>query len=60
MAETKITIVRHLYENKNGTIREEYRVYNSGLVYESKTRKELTKTEKEWLEENGTVIVYHF
>lgn len=52
-------IEEHLYENKNGTIRTEYRIYN-GLVYEIKTKSQLTKAEKEWLQKNGIAEVFHF
>jgi len=52
-------IEEHLYENKNGTISAEYRVYD-GLVYEIKTKSQLNKTEKEWLQKNGIAEVFHF
>lgn len=52
-------IEEHLYENKNGSIRTEYRIYK-GLVYSIKTKSQLTKTEKEWLQKNGIAEVFHF
>ena len=52
-------IEKHLYENKNGSIRLEYRVYDR-LVFEIKTKSQLNKAEKEWLQKNGAVDVFHF
>lgn len=56
-----IKIEKHLYENKNHTVREEYRVFreNNAFMYRVKTRSELTKKEKETFKETGKTI-FHF
>lgn len=55
-------IEEHLYENKNGTVRTVYRVFGFDdiRVYEEKSKSQLTKTEKEWMNKNGIAMVFHF
>ena len=50
-------IEKHLFENKNHTVRTEYRVYKSPFTYEIKSR--LTAPEQKAFKENGKTI-YHF
>ena len=52
-------IEKHLYENKNGTVQIEYRVFDR-LVFEIKTKSQLTKIEKDWINKNKAVEVFHF
>lgn len=47
-----IAIERHLFENKNHTVREEYRVFREPHVYNAKTKSQLTKKEKETYKKN--------
>ena len=42
-----IGIEKHLFENENHTVREEYRVYRKPFVYNAKTKSQLTKKEVE-------------
>lgn len=59
MRKSEITkIEKHYYENKNHTVREEYKIY-SGLLYEIKTKSQLTKGEKEFYK-NNKKEVFHF
>lgn len=51
-------IEKHYFENKNHTVREEYKIY-SGLLYEIKTKSQLTKGEKEFYK-NNPKQVFHF
>jgi len=53
-------IEEHLYENKNHTIRQEYKVFHEPSVYDLKTKSQLTKTEKDWMNTNGIAMVFHF
>lgn len=53
----KMYIEKHLFENKNHTVRTEYRVYKSPFTYEIKNR--LTAPEQKAFKENGNTI-YHF
>ena len=50
-------IEKHLYENKDSTVRSEYRVYKDPFVYDVKTR--LNREEQRIYKENGKQI-FHF
>lgn len=51
-----IKIEEHLFENKNHTVRIEYRVFREPFVYKSKTKSQLTKAEKEF----PKTQIFHF
>lgn len=52
-------IEKHFYENKNSTVNIEYRVFDR-LVSEIKTKSQLTRIEKDWINKNGVVEIFHF
>lgn len=54
-----IAIEKHLYENKNHTVRTEYQVYYEPRIYNIKTPSQLTKREKVAFKEIGKTI-FHF
>ena len=54
-----IGIEKHLFENENHTVREEYRVYRQPFVYNAKTKSQLTKKEVEAYKKIGKDI-FHF
>lgn len=54
-----IGIEKHLFENENHTVREEYRVYRKPFVYNAKTKSQLTKKEVEAYKKIGKDI-FHF
>ena len=54
-----IGIDKHLFENENHTVREEYRVYRKPFVYNAKTKSQLTKKEVEAYKKIGKDI-FHF
>lgn len=59
MRKSEITkIEKHYYENKNHTVRNEFKIY-SGTFYEIKTKSELNKGEKEFYKDNGKQV-FHF
>lgn len=49
-------IEEHFYENKNHTVRIEYRVFRGSCVYTTKTKSQLTKNEKEF----PKTQIFHF
>lgn len=54
-----MAIEKHLYENKNHTVRTEYQVYYEPRIYNIKTPSQLTKREKVAFKEIGKTI-FHF
>ena len=52
-----IAIEKHLYENKNHTVRTEYQVYYEPRIYNIKTPSQLTKREKVAFEEIGKYLL---
>ena len=54
-----IAIEKHLYENKDHTVRTEYQVYYEPRIYNIKTPSQLTKREKVAFKEIGKTI-FHF
>lgn len=54
-----IGIEKHLFENENHTVREEYIVYRKPFVYNAKTKSQLTKKEVEAYKKIGKDI-FHF
>ena len=55
-----VNIEEHVYETPNHGIRTEYLVFRDEFVYTTKTKSQLTKTEKEWLKNNGIGMIFHF
>lgn len=51
-----IKIEEHLYENKNHTVRVEYRVFKDAFVYVEKTKSQLTRKEREF----PKTQIFHF
>ena len=54
-----LAIEKHLYENKNHTVRTDYQVYYEPRIYNIKTPSQLTKREKVAFKEIGKTI-FHF
>lgn len=51
-----VKIEEHLFENKNHTVRFEYRIFTETFVYDVKTKSQLTKREKEF----PKTRIFHF
>lgn len=51
-----VKIEEHLFENKNHTVRIEYRVFISEFGYRVKTKSQLTKSEREF----PKTQIFHF
>ena len=52
-----VKIEKHLFENKNHTVRVEYRVFREAFTYESKSK--LNVNETRFYRDNGTQV-FHF
>lgn len=51
-----VKIEEHLFENKNHTVRIEYRVFYEPFIYSAKSKSQLTKKEKEF----PKTQIFHF
>ena len=50
----------HYFEGRNHKVIEEYRVFESGYVYDAKYKSQLTKREKEFIKSGNAKQVFHF
>ena len=50
----------HYTENRNHTVNTEYRIYRDGFTYVAKTRSQMTKAEKAFLNNNEAKQIFNF
>lgn len=50
----------HRKEGQNNKVKTEYRIYINSVTYTTKTKSQLTKSEKEFMKNNKVKEVFHF